>query len=76
MERSAKDGSESDDMDRDARLARLEHAGVVVHRTGASPLDVLRESLRPSAEFWKPCSTNGRKNGAKAAGELPGYARP
>ena len=47
--RGAEDGSESDDVDRDARFARLEHAGVVVRSAGASPLDVLGEPLRPGA---------------------------
>ena len=47
--RGAEDGSESDDVDRDARLARLEHAGVVVRRAGASPLDVIGEPLRLGA---------------------------
>ena len=47
--RGAEDGNEPDDVDRDARLARLEHAGVVVRRAGASPLDVIREPLRRGA---------------------------
>ena len=51
--RGAEDGSEPDDVDRDARLARLEHAGVVVRRADASPLDVLGEPLRPGAEVLR-----------------------
>lgn len=47
--RGAEDGSEPDDVDRDARLARLEHAGIVVRRVGASPLAVIGEPLRPDA---------------------------
>lgn len=47
--RGAEDGNEPDGADQDARLARLEHAGVVVRRAGASPLDVIGEPLRPGA---------------------------
>ena len=47
--RGAEGGSESDGVDQDARLARLEHAGVVVRRADASPLDVIGEPLRPGA---------------------------
>ena len=39
----------ADDVDRDARLARLEHAGIVVRRGAGSPLDVLGRPLRSGA---------------------------
>ena len=38
-----------DDMDRDAKPARLEHAGIVVRRSQGSPLDVLGSPLRAGA---------------------------
>ena len=45
--------NEVDDVDRDARLARLEHAGIhagiVVRRGAGSPLDVLGQPLRSGA---------------------------
>ena len=47
--RGAGDGNGEDDVDRNARLARLEQAGIVVRRGAASPLDVLGQPLRPGA---------------------------
>lgn len=47
--RGAGDANEADDADRDARLARLEHAGIVVRRGAGSPLDVLGRPLRSGA---------------------------
>lgn len=45
-EEGTKDG---DDMDMDAKPARLEHAGIVVRRSPKSPLDVLGPPLRAGA---------------------------
>ena len=47
--RGAEDGKEADDVDRNAKLARLERAGVVVRRGSGSPLDLLGQPLRPGA---------------------------
>lgn len=44
--RGAKDRTEADDVDRDAKLARLEHKGVVARRSSGNPLDVLGQPLR------------------------------
>ena len=41
--------AEADDVDRDAKLVRLEHRGIVVRRGSGSPLDVLGQPLRPGA---------------------------
>ena len=38
-----------DDMDEDAKPARLEHAGIVVRRSAKSPLDVIGPPLRAGA---------------------------
>ena len=38
-----------DDVDMDAKTARLEHAGIVVRRSPRSPLDVLGSPLRTGA---------------------------
>ena len=45
-EEATKDG---DDMDMDAKPARLEHAGIVVRHSPKSPLDVLGPPLRAGA---------------------------
>ena len=42
-------GREGDSVDREAKLARLEQAGIVVRRGSGSPLDVLGQPLRPGA---------------------------
>ena len=47
--RGAEDGKEADDVDRDAKLARLEREGIVVRRGSGSPLDLLGQPLRPGA---------------------------
>ena len=40
---------EGDHVDREAKLARLERAGIVVRRGSGSPLDVLGQPLRAGA---------------------------
>ena len=40
---------EADSVDEDAKLARLERAGIVVRRGAGSPLDVLGQPLRSGA---------------------------
>lgn len=47
---SAKD---ADGMDKEARLLRLEQAGVVVRRDSGSPLDALGKPLRTSAALMQ-----------------------
>ena len=47
--RGAEDGKEADDVDRNAKLARLERAGIVVRRGSGSPLDLLGQPLRAGA---------------------------
>ena len=47
--RGANDGAEADDVDRDAKLARLEHMGVVARLGSGSPLDILGQPLRAGA---------------------------
>ncbi len=47
--RGAGDAAEADDVDNDARLSRLEHAGIVVRRRSGSPRDVLGQSLHRGA---------------------------
>ena len=42
-------GGEGDRVDRDAKLARLEQAGIVVRHGSGSPLDVLGQPLRSGA---------------------------
>ena len=42
-------GGEGDRVDSEAKLARLEQAGIVVRRGTGSPLDVLGPPLRPGA---------------------------
>ena len=42
-------GREGDSVDREAKLARLERAGIVVRRGSGSPLDVLGQPLRSGA---------------------------
>ena len=42
----AEDGKEADHVDREAKLARLERAGIVVRRGSGSPLDMLGQPLR------------------------------
>jgi len=42
-------GGQGDRMDREAKLARLEQAGIVVRHGSGSPLDVLRQPLRAGA---------------------------
>ena len=42
-------GREGDSVDREAKLAPLEQAGIVVRRGSGSPLDVLGQPLRPGA---------------------------
>ena len=42
-------GREGDSVDREAKLARLEQAGIVARRSSGSPLDVLGQPLRPGA---------------------------
>ena len=45
----AEGGKEADNVDKAAKLARLEHAGIVVRRGSGSPLDVLGQPLRSGA---------------------------
>ncbi len=40
------DGKEADQVDKEAKLARLERAGIVVRRGSGSPLDMLGQPLR------------------------------
>ena len=47
--RGEKATKDVDDMDMDAKPARLEHAGIVVRRSPKSPLDVLGPPLRAGA---------------------------
>lgn len=47
--RGTEDGKEADDVDRNAKLARLERAGIVVRRGSGSPLDLLGQPLRAGA---------------------------
>ena len=42
-------GGEGDRVDREAKIARLERAGIVVRRGPGSPLDVLGQPLRAGA---------------------------
>ena len=42
-------GEEADGVDEEAKLARLERAGIVVRRGSGSPLDVLGQPLRSGA---------------------------
>ena len=42
----AEDGKEADQVDKEAKLARLERAGIVVRRGSGSPLDMLGQPLR------------------------------
>ena len=45
----AESGKETDRVDEEAKLARLEQAGIVVRRGSGSPLDVLGQPLRSGA---------------------------
>ena len=45
----AEGGKEADRVDQEAKLARLEQAGIVVRRGSGSPLDVLGQPLRSGA---------------------------
>ena len=45
--RAAAGMAQRDNVDRNAKLARLEHAGVVARRAAGSPLDVVRQPLQP-----------------------------
>ena len=45
----AEGGKEADSVDEDAKLARLERAGIVVRRGAGSPLDVLGQPLHSGA---------------------------
>ena len=45
----AEAGKETDRVDQEAKLARLEQAGIVARRGSGSPLDVLGQPLRSGA---------------------------
>ena len=45
----AEGGKESDSVDQEAKLARLEQAGIVVRRGSGRPLDLLGQPLRSGA---------------------------
>ena len=45
----AEGGVKADSVDKDAKLARLEQAGIVVRRSAGNPLDVLGQPLRSGA---------------------------
>ncbi len=45
----AQGGGQGDHMDQEAKLARLEQAGIVVRHGSGSPLDVLGQPLRAGA---------------------------
>ena len=45
----AGDAKETDDVDKDAKVARLERAGIVVRRSPGSPLDLPGQPLPPGA---------------------------
>lgn len=47
----AGDGHELDEVDREAKLARLMQAEIVTHRSSGSPLDIVRQPLPQGAEL-------------------------
>ena len=49
VEHGGAKGSTADRVDEEAKLARLEQAGVIVRHDPGSPLDVLGKPLRPGA---------------------------